>query len=141
MTDTYRNTWQYMPALEAVMKKTIGICLFIVALTATAAGSWLFWDNLSKSKPIESRMLLATEESTEGMPVTAEIMKILEPYRYILQEKDGVLIVYEHDGQTIRMETGIRTHGLDEGTRLLLRQGIHVKNDEELYTLLESYSS
>ena len=123
------------------MKKTIGICLFAVVLAFGGAGGWLLWNAMPERDLAKPQILLATEEDTEDGPMTAEIMKIQEPYRYVLQEKDGVLVVYEHDGVTIRMETNIQTHGLDDGTKLLLRQGIHVKNEQELYDLLENYSS
>ena len=124
------------------MKKTIGICLFAIMLSLGTVGGWMLWNAIPKGEPVRQEpILLATETDTEQDPVTAELMKIQEPYRYILQEKNGVLVVYEHDGETIRMETNIQTHGFDDGTKLLLRQGIHVKNDAELYDLLESYSS
>lgn len=123
------------------MKRTIGICLFVIVLAAGLVGGWKLWNSMPENNPSRQEILIATEDDTEQPPVTAELMIIQEPYLYVLQEKDGVLVVYEHDGETIRMETHIQTHGLDDATKLLLRQGIHVKNDEELYDLLESYSS
>ncbi len=130
-----------MPQWEADMKKTTGICFLAIVLALGAAGGYALLRHVPQIGPKAPELLLATEEDAQEVPDALEIMKIQEPYRYVLQEKDGVLVVYEYDGETVRMETGIQTQGFDDATRLLLRQGIHVKNDEELYDLLESYSS
>lgn len=124
------------------MKKTIGICLFTVVLTACVFGSLAILNTLTERRQNEPELADATEIGTETeMPELAESMQVQKTYRYLLVEEDGVLIVYEKDGKTILLETNIRVHGLDEETQKLLHEGIWITDEEELYDFLESYSS
>ncbi len=124
------------------MKKTIGICLFTVVLTFCVFGSAIIWNALSERRQNEPDLADATEMQTQTeAPELAESMQVQESFRYLLVEEDGFLIVYEKDGETVLLETNIRVHGLDEGTRKLLHDGIWITDEEELYDLLESYSS
>ena len=52
-----------------------------------------------------------------------------------------MLIVYESDGETVLLETNIRLHGLSDETKALLKEGIPVTDEQELYDFLENYSS
>lgn len=124
------------------MKKTIGICLFTVVLTACVFGSLAILNTLTERRQNEPELADATEIGTETeTPELAESMQVQKTYRYLLVEENGVLIVYEKDGKTILLETNIRVHGLDEETQKLLHEGIWITDEEELYDFLESYSS
>lgn len=122
------------------MKKTISICLFAAFVLVVC----LFLTVLSGRRSEETLpdpTLIATEQATEQQPLTAESMRIQKAYRYILYARDGFLVVYEQDGTTVLLETHIPLDELPEETKALLVDGIYVKDESELYDLLESYSS
>lgn len=129
------------------MKKTIGICLFTVFFVALTIGALMIWRTQREAKHDEYIL----EETTEGVlvgepleteqPQTAESMAIDEGYCYLLQKKNGMLIVYDVSGENILFETYINTHSLDEESLKQLEKGIYIKDESELYDILESYSS
>lgn len=55
--------------------------------------------------------------------------------------KDGRVVVYNRDKKSVYKYTQIEAKNLSEQDRTALSLGIPVKNEEELYSLLESYSS
>lgn len=61
--------------------------------------------------------------------------------RYYICDKDGEIVVYYGDKETVYEYTGLPTEGLSEEDKLKLRLGYFVSDEEELYALLESYSS
>jgi len=63
------------------------------------------------------------------------------PYRYYVVIKDGYIVVYNSDLKSIYRYTSIDAKSLPEEDRLELIQGIYVNSLDELYSLLESYSS
>lgn len=65
----------------------------------------------------------------------------LVAYRYYIAVKEGKIIVYHSDLSTIYEYTSISVFDLPEDERAELMQGIYVKTEEELFSLLESYSS
>lgn len=62
-------------------------------------------------------------------------------FRYYVAVKDGKVIVYYSDLSTIYEYTTIEVMDLPESDRNELMEGVYVKTDDELYSLLESYSS
>lgn len=62
-------------------------------------------------------------------------------YRYYLAVKEGKVIVYYSDLKTVYEYTNINLIDLEEKDRNDLMHGIYVKTEEELFSLLESYSS
>ena len=63
------------------------------------------------------------------------------PYRYYVVIKDGYVVVYNSDLKSVRYYTHIEAKDLPEEDRIALIKGIYVNSEEELYSLLESYSS
>lgn len=63
------------------------------------------------------------------------------PYQYYIAIYDDQVIVYYGDRKTIYEYTGIDARNLSEKNQAELAQGRKVKDEEELYNLLESYSS
>lgn len=61
--------------------------------------------------------------------------------KYVLKEENGYIVVYEYPQEELYHNTGIMTISLDEETRNKLLDGIHVKDDKELFDYLESFSS
>lgn len=62
-------------------------------------------------------------------------------FRYYLIAVDGEVVVYYGDKKTVYEYTGIETKKLSEEDRKALKKGLEVKDEEELYSILENYSS
>lgn len=62
-------------------------------------------------------------------------------FRYYLVAKDDEVVVYYSDKRTIYEYTGIKVSGLSKEDQKDLSHGILVTDDEELYGILEGYSS
>lgn len=60
---------------------------------------------------------------------------------YYIRDENGEIVVYYSDRQTIYEYTGIPTEDLSDADRIKLGIGYYVSDAEELYALLESYSS
>lgn len=63
------------------------------------------------------------------------------PFRYYVVIKDGYVVVYNSDLKSVYSYTHIEAKNLPESDRIALIKGIYVNSREELYSLLESYSS
>ncbi len=63
------------------------------------------------------------------------------PYRFYVAVKNGFVVVYNSDLKSVYEYTSIEARNLPEKDRIALSMGIYVNNIEELYALLESYSS
>lgn len=62
-------------------------------------------------------------------------------YRYYLIAVDGEVVVYYGDKKTIYEYTGILVNTLSEKEQADLKQGVEVKDEKELFGVLENYSS
>lgn len=63
------------------------------------------------------------------------------PFRFYVVVKDGYVVVYNSDLKSVYSYTHIEAKELPEEDRIKLSAGIYVNSVEELYALLESYSS
>lgn len=63
------------------------------------------------------------------------------PFRFYVVIKDGYVVVYNSDLKSVYSYTHIEAKNLPEEDRIALIQGIYVNNLDQLYALLESYSS
>lgn len=63
------------------------------------------------------------------------------PFRFYVVIKDGYVVVYNSDLKSVYSYTHIEAKNLPEEDRISLIQGIYVNTLDELYALLESYSS
>lgn len=62
-------------------------------------------------------------------------------FRYYLIASEGEVVVYYGDMKTVYERTGIPVSGLEKSDRKALKEGIEVKDEEELFGILENYSS
>ena len=62
-------------------------------------------------------------------------------YRYYIIAVDGEVVVYYGDKKTIYEYTGILVDTLSEKEQADLKQGVEVKDENELFGVLENYSS
>lgn len=63
------------------------------------------------------------------------------PFQFYVVIKDGYVVVYNSDLKSVYSYTHIEAKNLPEDDRIALIQGIYVNSLDELYALLESYSS
>ena len=63
------------------------------------------------------------------------------PYRFYVVVKDGYVVVFNSDMKSVYSYTHILAKDLPEEDRIALSHGIYVNSLDELYSLLESYSS
>ena len=63
------------------------------------------------------------------------------PFRFYVVVKDGFVVVYNSDLKSVYSYTQIEAQYLPEEDRIALSKGIYINSLEELYSLLESYSS
>ena len=63
------------------------------------------------------------------------------PYRFYVVVKNGFVVVYNSDLKSVYEYTHIEAKNLPEEDRTALSQGIYVDNIDELYALLESFTS
>lgn len=62
-------------------------------------------------------------------------------FRFYLIASQGQVVVYYGDMKTVYEETGISVDTLSKSDRKALKNGIEVKDEEELFGILENYSS
>lgn len=63
------------------------------------------------------------------------------PFRFYVAIKNGFVVVFNSDLKSVYNYTNIEAKSLPEEERIKLSEGIYVDNLEQLYSLLESYSS
>ena len=63
------------------------------------------------------------------------------PYRFYVVVKNGYVVVYNSDLKSVYDYTHIEAKYLPEQDRIALSNGIYIDNIDELYALLESYTS
>ena len=54
---------------------------------------------------------------------------------------DNMLVVYYSDKKTVYEYTGIMVDDIPEKDQITLNHGMYIRDEEELYELLQSYSS
>ncbi len=62
-------------------------------------------------------------------------------YQYFLKEQNGYIVAYYGDQKTVFDYTGVSVENLSEYEQQQLKDGIFVKDLDELYALLENYTS
>jgi hypothetical protein len=79
--------------------------------------------------------------SDQEVVVRKSYDETLVPSRFYVVVKNGFVVVYNSDLKSVYTYTQIEAENLPEQDRIALSTGIYVDNLEELYALLESYSS
>ena len=115
------------------MKRTACGIGIICAVLAIAAGGFALSENQKKNAENSE---IQNESKVLTGPVDAS-----EEKAYFLKEEDGLVVVYEEDGQTVYEKTGIAVDSLPEDLQEELKAGKRVKNNRELYSFLENFSS
>lgn len=92
-----------------------------------------------REKGLISNELITFSKDRVIMRKTYDADKV--EFLYYVAVKNGEIIVYHSDRKTVYEYTGISAFDLGEEERLALLNGIQIKTQEELFSLLESYSS
>lgn len=79
--------------------------------------------------------------SDEEIKIRKSYNEDFVPFRFYVVIKDGYVVVYNSDLKSVYRYTHIEAKNLPEEDRISLIQGIYVNSLDELYALLESYSS
>nr|WP_253294652.1 BofC C-terminal domain-containing protein [Anaerocolumna aminovalerica] len=67
--------------------------------------------------------------------------KDLVENQFFLKSQNGKIVVYYGDQKTVYEYTEVTVEHLTQYEQLKLEEGIFVKDEEELYSILENYSS
>ncbi len=79
--------------------------------------------------------------STQEVTIRKTYNEDTVPYKFYLAIRDGYIIIYYSDLKTIYEHTQIQAINLPEEERNLLISGYYVKDMDELYSILEAYTS
>lgn len=136
------------------MRKKRSICLLIFVISITAAlslsagflaGTRKSWDAYEQRIDLlqkQNDMLISRQKQEESVKEhTAESLKVIEPYDYVLLAEDGFVAVYQADRETLYATTGILLESLPENLRREIEDGKIIESEEQLYNFLENYSS
>lgn len=128
-------------ALDTMEKVAPG---FLVGMTKEELTAYLtnYMDNLSIIE-YEAGLLdyeiVSFSENRVILRKTYDVTK--NPYKYYVNISDGMVTVYYSDLKSVFEYTHIPAVDLSEENRIALLEGIYVKDREELYSLLEGFSS
>ena len=67
--------------------------------------------------------------------------KDLVEYQFFLKSQNGKIVIYFGDQKTVYEYTEVAVDHLTQYEQIKLEEGIFVKDEEELYSILENYSS
>ena len=82
-----------------------------------------------------------TSFSDEKLVVEKTYNSKAHPYEYYMIVYDNMLVVYYSDKKTVYEYTGIMVDDIPEKDQITLNHGMYIRDQEELYELLQSYSS
>lgn len=117
---------------------------FLIGMTREELTEYIsrYMDNLSLAEyeaGLQAYEVVSFSENRVVLRKTYNADKV--PYKYYVNISDGMVIVYYSDLKSVFEYTHIPAVDLAEDVRLSLIKGIYVKDREELYSLLESFSS
>ena len=132
---------------KAVMTALSLLLISVISLWLAASGR-----EPSQPEPVsirtEENMPEETVSSTIGSGRTSESYSIdqedtvSEQHQgFVVKELEGYIAVYYADGVTLYEETAIPLDKLTEHEQSMIRIGYTVESPEELYSVLETYSS
>lgn len=119
----------------------------VVLLLAAAGTIWLTAASEDSSVPEPASLSPVPEETvseaTSDLPETTTEIPVSwdSGHTYIVGDQDGYVTVFFEDGISLYEETGISLDELSETEQQEVRDGFTVDSLEELYGILETYSS
>lgn len=134
----------YDKATDTIETKQQNPPAYIVGLTREEIINYTedYMDDMTLSeynKGLFAYELLSFSEEEVVMRKSYDVSTI--PFRFYVVVKNGYVIVYNSDLKSVHSYTGIEAAKLPESDRVQLSNGIYINTLEELYGLLESYTS
>lgn len=117
---------------------------FLVGMTRDELSEYLkhYMENLSITEyeaGLQAYEIISFSESNVILRKTYDVTKV--PYKYYINISNGMVTVYYSNKESVFEYTHIPAVELSEENRRALMEGIYVKDREELYSLLEGFSS
>lgn len=98
-----------------------------------------YMENTSKEEGLVSFEM--TSFSSEALHVKKVYETDKSEYAFLLVVEDNEIVVYDAKWENVYERTGIQIQGLMQEEQEKLIQGMYVKDEKELYSILEDYSS
>lgn len=135
---------QYDVVTNQVTEEIQNIPDYLLGLTREEVIGYLssYMSNLPLSeqqKGLQAYELVSFSEEEVTIKKTYNSDAVL--YKYCMVVRDGMVVVYYCDKKTVYEYTGISYLDLPEEEQQKLMDGIYIETDEELYGILENYSS
>jgi hypothetical protein len=128
----------------AMKEETLPIPSYLVGLSRNEVIEYLYvymqdlpWSEFEKG--LLSFELMNFSEDNVILRKTYNIDMV--EYKYFLKTQNGTIVVYYGDQKTVFEYTGVSVEGLTQFEKQQLDEGIFVKDINEVYALLENYSS
>lgn len=127
--------------LDAIAKIPPG---FLIGMTKEEVSAYVtdYMENLSLTEyeaGLLSYEVVSFSENKVVLRKTYDATKV--PYKYYVNITKGMVTVYYSDLESVYEYTHIPAVDLAEEDRVALAEGIYVKDREELYSILEGFSS
>lgn len=115
--------------------------IYYIGYKKTTSDSLISDNNNSEYNSVSASEISETESfktATENEDVSAINYENLS---FIIKSVDDNIIIYYEDGVTVFLDTGISISDLDGISREMLEIGVKIESAQELFDLLETYSS
>ncbi len=127
--------------LDSVAKTAPG---FLIGMTREELADYIahYMETLSLAEyeaGLQTYDIVSFSENKVVLRKTYDASKV--PYKYYVNITDGMVTVFYSDLKSVYEYTHIPAVDLTEEVRQVLLEGIYVKNREELYSILEGFSS
>lgn len=127
--------------LDSVAKTAPG---FLIGMTREELADYIahYMETLSLAEyeaGLQTYDIVSFSENKVVLRKTYDASKVL--YKYYVNITDGMVTVFYSDLKSVYEYTHIPAVDLTEEVRQVLLEGIYVKNREELYSILEGFSS
>lgn len=145
ISDKTTICWEFYYKKEKTMRTKSTLAPdYLIGLTRKEMISYVekYMENLSEEEKKDG--LLSYELisfSTEKVVLKKSYESENRTVSYYIGLKDEMVVVYCEDKKTIYEHTGIKADTLPEEEQQLLKKGIEVNGEKELFGILEGYSS
>lgn len=120
-------------------KYSIGFVIVGLAVLMLVSGAYqISYHAVEERAREEKAQTVKSQKQEESVAAEGEAMK---NYCYYLLEKNGYVVVYLSDKETIYEYTSIDVETLPETVQNEVKNGKYIEDMEELYGFLENYSS
>ncbi len=129
------------------MRRQISICIFLAFVVIALALLYIMFmnDNGKNTNPKDSDKFLVEEKHTEDHTEKESSVELgansNSINKFSARNLNGMVYIFDEITQSIYMETGLFITNFPPDIQENLMQGMYFKNEEQLFSFLESYSS